>query len=215
MAKLFLQGNFDNVNFEFKSEYKNYFKNTEEIRYDKNLLTGCVNFFDSTFKKVSMKSSDMICEDSINIKNSFGSIENIEINNSLFDALDLDFSDISINNLLVNDAKNDCIDFSFGNYIISKANLKNCGDKGVSVGEKSKFNLQNAKIFNSKIGVASKDDAITKINTILIEDINICLAAYNKKKEFKGSEISVKNFNCKRYEIKQQVDDLSKIQISN
>ena len=214
-AKLFLQGNFENINFEFKTEYKNYFKSSGETRYDKNLLTGCVNFFDSTFEKVSLKSSDMICEDSINIKNSSGSIEKIEINNSLFDGLDLDFSDISINNLLVNNAKNDCIDFSFGKYIISKANLKNCGDKGVSVGEKSKFKLQNAKIFNSKIGVASKDDAVTKINTILIEDINICLAAYNKKKEFKGSEISVKNFNCNRYQIKQQADDLSKIQILN
>ena len=48
-----------------------------------------------------------------------------------------------------------------------------------------------------------------------MEDINICLAAYNKKKEFKGSKISVKNFNCKRYKIKQQADDLSKIQILN
>ena len=42
----------------------------------------------------------MICEDSINIKNSSGSIEKIEINNSLFDGLDLDFSDILIKNLL-------------------------------------------------------------------------------------------------------------------
>ena len=62
----------------------------------------------------------------------------------------------------------------------------------MSVGEKSKFNLQNAKIFNSKVGVASKDDAVTKINTILMEDINICLAAYNKKKSLKDPKFQSK-----------------------
>ena len=54
-AKLFLQGDFENVNFEFKTEYKNYFKSSGEIRYDKNLLTGCVNFFYSTFEKFLLK----------------------------------------------------------------------------------------------------------------------------------------------------------------
>ena len=57
----------------------------------------------------------MICEDSINIKNSSGIINKIQIDNSYFDALDLDFSKIKINDLKVNNAKNDCIDFSLVN----------------------------------------------------------------------------------------------------
>ena len=186
-----------------------------DARYDKNLLTGCANFFDSNFINVSLKSSGMSCEDSINIKNSYGNIDKIEINNSLFDALDLDFSNISIKNLLVNNAKNDCIDFSFGDYKVHQANLNNCGDKGVSIGERSKFNLKEGKIFNSKIGIASKDDATTEIDKILINNIDICLAAYNKKKEFEGSRIFVKEILCKNYEKFQQADDLSKISILN
>ena len=54
----------------------------------------------------------MNCEDSVNIKNSFGNIERVEISNSQYDALDLDFSQISINELFVDNAKNDCLDFS-------------------------------------------------------------------------------------------------------
>jgi len=214
-SKLFIQGEFKNVNFEFENKVNVLTNKFDDARYDKNLLTGCANFFDSNFINVSLKSSGMNCEDSINIKNSYGNIDKIEINNSLFDALDLDFSNISIKNLLVNNAKNDCIDFSFGDYKVHQANLNNCGDKGVSIGERSKFNLKEGKIFNSKIGIASKDDATTEIDKILINNIDICLAAYNKKKEFEGSRIFVKEILCKNYEKFQQADDLSKISILN
>jgi hypothetical protein len=213
-SRLFIQGKFKNVNFNFKREFMNEEVLFNGVRYDKNLLTGCANFFDSDFDNVSIKSLDMACEDSVNIKSSSGNLNNIEINNSSYDALDLDFSEILIKNINVKNANNDCLDFSFGEYRILSANLTNCTDKGISVGENSKLNLNNGFISNSKIGVASKDDALTEINTIKIEDIDICLAAYNKKKEFKGSKINVKNFTCNRYETKLQSDNLSEIIIS-
>tara|TARA_Y100000816_G_scaffold1914_1_gene1101 strand:- start:2436 stop:4559 length:2124 start_codon:yes stop_codon:yes gene_type:complete len=213
-AKLFIQGNFENVNFNFIKDFENQNKKFDNVRYDKNLLTGCVNFFDTNFDEVSLISANMICEDSINIKNSEGILNKIDISNSFFDALDLDFSKITIKNLKVDNAKNDCADFSFGEYEIIQANLKNCGDKGFSVGESSKFILNNGNIFFSNIGIASKDDALTNINKVYMDNINICLAAYNKKKEFKGSKINVKDFNCKQYATLKQSDNLSEINIS-
>ena len=212
-AKLFIQGNFENVNFEFNREFNFQKDKINEIRYDKNLLTGCVNFFDTNFKNIILKSSDMICEDSINIKNSSGIINKIQIDNSYFDALDLDFSKIKINDLKVNNAKNDCIDFSFGEYEIINANLKNCGDKGLSVGERSKLNMHNGVIMYSNIGIASKDDAITNVKNVAMNNMNICLAAYNKKKEFKGSKLNIKSLNCNQYNILKQLDRLSEINI--
>ncbi len=212
-AKVFIQGNFNNVNFEFTRDFENQSKRLENSRYDKNLLTGCVNFFDSSFDKVSLSSSNMICEDSINIKNSSGNLNEIDINNSFFDALDLDFSNIFVKNLKVNNAKNDCADFSFGKYKVEQAILKNCGDKGFSVGERSKFSLDYGNIIFTNVGIASKDDAITDVNRVNMESINVCFAAYNKKKEFKGSKINVKNFDCKQYATLKQLDSLSEINI--
>ena len=212
-AKLFIQGNFENVNFEFNRKFNFQKDKINEIRYDKNLLTGCVNFFDTNFKNIILKSSDMICEDSINIKNSSGIINKIQIDNSYFDALDLDFSKIKINDLKVNNAKNDCIDFSFGEYEIINANLKNCGDKGLSVGERSKLNMHNGVIMYSNIGIASKDDAITNVKNVAMNNMNICLAAYNKKKEFKGSKLNIKSLNCSQYNTLKQLDRLSEINI--
>ncbi len=212
-AKLLIQGNFENVNFEFNRVFNFQNDKISEIRYDKNLLTGCVNFFDTNFKNVMLKSSDMICEDSINIKNSSGLINKIHIENSYFDALDLDFSKIKIKDLKVNNAKNDCIDFSFGEYEIIYANLKNCGDKGLSVGERSKLYMDNGVITYSNVGIASKDEAITNVKNLAMNNMNICLAAYNKKKEFKGSKLNIKSFNCNQYNTLKQIDKLSEINI--
>ena len=47
-----------------------------------------------------------------------------------------------------------------------------------------------------------------------MENMNTCLAAYNKKKEFKGSEMTIKNFNCKQYKTLTEIDNLSKINIA-
>ncbi len=188
-SKLFIQGNFKNVNFEFKKIFNNEKKFSDVSRYDKNLLTGCANFFDTNFEKISIRSTDMICEDSVNIKNSKGDIEKVVINNSLYDAFDLDFSKLDIKNININNAKNDCLDFSFGTYKIQKAYLKNCGDKAFSVGEKSKLNLENGFVTLSKIGVASKDEAITNIEHIRMKEIDLCLSAYKKKKNFKDLKL--------------------------
>ena len=38
-------------------------------------------------------------------------------------------------------SKNDCVDLSAGTYKLNKLRLVNCGDKGLSVGEKSLLQL--------------------------------------------------------------------------
>ena len=50
-AKIFIQGNFSNVNFKFTRDFENQSKSLENSRYDKNLLTGCVNFLILTLIK--------------------------------------------------------------------------------------------------------------------------------------------------------------------
>ena len=74
--------------------------------------------------------------------------------------------------------------------------------------------MHNGVIMYSNIGIASKDDAITNVKNVAMNNMNICLAAYNKKKEFKGSKINVKDFNCKQYATLKQSDNLSEINIS-
>ena len=214
-SKLYIQGNFLNVNFDFERKFSNENIIFDSVRYDKNLLTGCANFYDSRFKDVSIKSSNMICEDSINIKNSTGNINNIEIKDSFYDALDFDFSDLKIKELKINKAFNDCLDFSLGNYEIDKLYAQKCGDKGVSVGEKSKVKIFNASIAESNIGIASKDSSNVEVENLDMNILRTCLAAYRKKREFSSAKLFVKNFQCRNFYIKTDTDKNSIITINN
>ena len=136
-------------------------------RFNKNGLTGCLNFIKINFKhNVNINYENSNCEDSINIRNSKGKIKNLSIINSFSDALDIDFSDISIENVIINKAENDCVDFSFGKYKIKKTLLYNCKDKSVSLGERSTLEIENASIFNSNIALVSKDSSILDVKII-------------------------------------------------
>ena len=128
---------------------------------DKNGLTGCITFSNLDIQNVSIEASGSTCEDTINLINVTGFLDSVKINNSLSDALDIDFSEISIKNIEVSNAGNDCVDFSLGKYEIKNLILSKCGDKAVSIGERSFAKLNNLKADNVVIGLASKDSSIS------------------------------------------------------
>lgn len=196
-----------NINFNGKETIFN--KSDQNI--NNQGLTGCLNFYKISFRNTNIEINNGACEDSINIVNSSGIIYDLKIEKAFSDALDLDFSNIEIKNIKVINANNDCTDFSGGQYIIYKATLNNCGDKGISIGEKSTININNTKIENSLVGVASKDSSVSNIKNISFNNVEVCLTAYNKKQEFYGSLIYISNFECNNFIKEDEVDEKSKI----
>ena len=152
-------------------------------------------------QNVSIKSSDLNCEDSINLIRVKGDLETVTILDSISDALDIDFSHINIDQVKIENAKNDCLDLSYGNYLINKINVKNCGDKGISVGEKSNAIFKEVKIDHSNIGVAVKDTSFAKVENSEIFHSPICFAAYRKKQEFAGAKIKILQTNCENKQL--------------
>ena len=178
-------------------------------------MTGCINFFNVKIDNIYLDILDGYCEDSLNIVNSFGNIKLLNVQSSYADAIDMDFSKIDIDKISVNNAGNDCIDLSSGKYKILFALLNNCGDKAISVGEKSTLDLKTITVNNAKTGLASKDSSLSKVDEAIIENVEICLSAYNKKQEFFGGQIKVKNIECRNFNQKKNIDDVSKIIMSN
>ena len=131
------------------------------------------------------------------------------------DGLDIDFSDVSIDNIFISGSNNDCLDLSYGNYRLGNVKLYNCGDKGLSVGEKSIVYNDYIEVQNTDIGIASKDSSLTKLNTVNLKTTKTCVSAYKKKQEFNGGYLSVKNLNCIDYYKKIDVDNFSEIKIQN
>ena len=184
--------------FHFKSNLNVNLVNSA-FRYDENKLTGCVTFLDVHFEGGNIFSDNMFCEDNINIIRGEGKLDYVKLRDSKFDALDIDFSKITIENINVYQSGNDCVDISYGVYNFKNIDLNKCGDKGLSIGERSNADVINFKSKNTNIAVASKDSSKVFISKSNIDKTKICLAAYNKKPEFDGGLINIDKFKCNKF----------------
>ena len=192
---LFRNTNFTGWTIGFNGAEKTVLKKNKQ-RFNSHGMTGCLNFYNSHFKETFFIANGGQCEDTLNISNSKGSISSISIRNSFADAVDLDFSRISIDNLIVTNAGNDCLDLSGGSYSVAKANLINCSDKGVSVGEASKFMGNNIYVSDANIGISAKDLSKASISTYLTDNVSICTEAKQKKQEFGGALVMIGQMSC-------------------
>jgi hypothetical protein len=167
-----------------------------ESRSDENLLTGCLTFYASELKNVSIQSDYSHCEDSVNLINTEGTISSINISNSFADGLDIDSSQITIDNIDIVNSGNDCLDVSQGIYYFEKLSLSSCKDKAISIGESSRVSIKQSIIDNSKIGLAVKDSSDVDIKNFEGREINYCVQIYRKKQEFGPSKLEILNNTC-------------------
>ncbi len=194
--------NLKDIKINVTSKYYEIYKNDifSQIRHDESLLTGCLTIINSQLENLEINFNYSNCEDAINFIRSKGNIKNLKVQNSQFDALDADSSNIIFENIEIENALNDCVDFSFGNYLVQNLKVINCGDKGLSVGEKSSVNISNFNSTKTNLSFVSKDSSILHLNKFSSDfDKNIiCGKAYNKKQEFDGAEIFLnEKINCK------------------
>ena len=211
----FLNGTVKNLDVNFYGYDGGIFGKIQDYPFDIRGLTGCLSFIDLTIENSKINSLNSSCEDAVNFININGKLVEINIENSRSDGLDMDFSNVQIENLNVKTSANDCVDVSYGQYNLNKLNLNNCGDKSLSVGENSTVYLNELYSKDSNIGIASKDSSKTFANNLNFNNLNTCLSAYNKKQEFLGGIIEVKNLRCVNFIKKLEVDKQSLIYLNN
>ena len=138
------------------------------------------------------------CEDSINFIRTTGTINSLKVKNSPYDAVDMDFSNLNILKASIDNAGNDCFDVSAGSYKVKNLTLDTCHDKGVSVGERSQFFIEDAIVSSTNVAMAAKDSSTLWINSLTTNNTKgYCLEAYRKKQEFNGAEIFINKLKCK------------------
>ena len=183
----------DNVFFEGLSSSNNDSKHN---------VKGAITFYNSDVKITnSIFSNNISGDDYINIINSKFSIENIEIHNSIFDSIDIDFSDGNIRGVKIINPGNDALDFSTSKVSVENIHIINSGDKAISAGENSEINLKEVIIDQSKIGIASKDSSTVIGDDIQILNTQIALASYVKKDIYESPVIKIFNSRIENSEI--------------
>jgi hypothetical protein len=174
----------------------NNVKETLPNRSDENLLTGCITFYNLVLEDVSVTSHNSHCEDSVNFLNVKGDVNKIEILDSTFDALDLDNSELFVKDIYVSNAFNDCVDVSNGKYRFYRVEISGCIDKSISIGEKSKVNVNKLISESSEKGIVVKDSSEVVVKNFKGRNIKTCVQIYRKKQEFGPSKLSVENYEC-------------------
>lgn len=172
--------NFTNFNF---SKIKN-----------ENFLTSPITFYETNVELINVSIENINAEDLLNIVNSNFKIENSNFKNSISDLVDIDNSIGEIINSKFINCQNDCLDFSGSEVKLENIYIENSGDKGLSVGENSKININNLSINkSSKLCIAAKDQSTLNLKNTKLLDCEYGIAAFIKKKEFNQPNITINN----------------------
>ena len=182
------------------------FSGLNTLNYKGWSLTGAVTFYESDVVIEHCVFEHNKCEDALNvIRSNFTFLESL-IQYTFADGLDGDFCDGEIKNSIFKNTNNDCIDFSGSTISIKNCNINNAGDKAISGGEKSNISIENIKVNNANIGVASKDLSQIDIKSSSFNNINIVYAAYQKKAEYGPAKIKSYLSKYRNYKKRQLID---------
>jgi hypothetical protein len=229
--KSFRIGNLDQNNQKLKFGYGIAVINTNEVSVINNTifhrmsaptqlsglgLLGSINFYQSDVRiKNSKFSENLLGDDYLNIIRSNFVIENCLFQNVNSDAVDIDFSKGIMTKLSFKDTGNDALDFSGSNVQLRDIIIHGAGDKAISVGEKSKIDIENVTIFNSVTGIASKDNSEVEANKININNTQYGIVSYMKKNEYGPSKINLNDILITNSEEKYLVEKGSSIKVNN
>jgi len=173
-----------------KANEKSRIKNTKfiglkPIENSANKTLGAVNFYESDVTIDKTELIGNLAEDQLNIIRSEFLIKDSGVIKAMSDGADFDFSKGKIINSSFVEMANDGVDFSGSVVEIEGLLVDGAGDKGISVGERSQILVNKTTIRNTRLGVASKDlSEVTLDKDIIFENLEVGLAAYQKKPEY-------------------------------
>jgi hypothetical protein len=204
-----------------KSELQNVkFSYLSGLKKKEGSVKGLIIYGAINFHKTNVDIKDVIfekisSEDAINIINSKFLIQNAEFRENNSDSIDFDFSEGEIKNVIFEYIGNDAIDFSGSNVTINNAKFFDIKDKVISIGENSSVKIKNIEAVTSNVGIATKDGSIVYAEDIVMNEVKIPFAAFNKKFEYGNSSLYLKNININNFEERWLVDNSSRIFYEN
>lgn len=174
-----------------------------DFKRDKYMLGGCINIVESEIISLNLNILNANCAKAVEILNSNGYINNINIKNTSFDALDSEMSKLTIESINIENVNGDCVGFKRGIFNIKNVQLKNCSDKGISYGEHSDGIIHRANVENSKVGLYVKDSSVLNVEKFVSLNNQYCLMLINLKKNYYGSILNIKenHLQCNKNEI--------------
>lgn len=177
------------------------FKNLTNARSHHN-QPAAITFYECNSINISnsLFGNNLMGDDFINFFRSENiSINNVNFENVLYDAIDSDFSELSIKNSVFENIGNDAVDGSGSIINIDNNYFFRVKDKAISAGEESFININNSLFKSNEIALVSKDASRLISKNNLLENNIIDFASFKKKRFFGFPEAVFENTNIKSY----------------
>ncbi|MGQ8338331.1 lamin tail domain-containing protein [Sunxiuqinia sp. A32] len=158
-------------------------------RYSNVELTGCYFHSKVTGDLVNVKYGEAVIRDCEFVGNDQPDTDGVDLDGSISaEITDCVFQGFYGEN-------SDAIDIGEGskNVLIDSNFIYNITDKGVSVGQESKVDVQNSIIVNCNSGTVAKDSSVVKINNCTYYGCGIAVYAFEKNPGKAGGNIWLKN----------------------
>lgn len=151
---------------------------------------GALNLYGGKFEVSHLRFRDIKKEDALNFVNTTFTGSHIEIQRTGSDAIDVDFSNGKLDHIsihqagVISGAGGDGLDVSGSQLEVEAISMEQVADKGFSIGEGSKVQINGARVKSSKIAVAVKDGATAVFKDLSIEASGKNFDVYIKKPWF-------------------------------
>ena len=154
-------------------------------------LSGAINIINSNVSLSDVSIINSKAEDAINLVSSSFEIDKLSVDGSFSDAVDLDFSSGVIKKLFCMNIGNDCLDISEANVTVQNIEVFNAEDKAISAGENTNLFIDKIDIFDSAIGLVSKDGSKLEVKNANFNDVVLPIAVFQKKASYKDPFIRI------------------------
>jgi hypothetical protein len=156
-------------------------------------------------------------DDGVNIKHGLVSIEDSKFIDNAADHIDLDYCSGSIVNSQFfmsspGDSNGDGVDISGSEMVVKNSTFSGLGDKGISIGEKSRIYLTGNVLKSNNMGIAVKDLSLAYLFRNKFEGNVSDISIYQKKKIFGGGKAFIfEQFPGEAKSFKYKLDEKSEI----
>ena len=183
------------------------------IETNNHATLGAVNFYETEVEINEVEFIENLAEDQLNIIRSEFLLQNSSFLKAMSDGVDFDFSHGQMLNCSFVDMINDAVDFSGSQVEVEGLLIDGVGDKGISAGERSQILVNKTTIKNANLGVASKDlSEVTLDKEITFENLEVGLAAYQKKSEYGPAIINQDLINASKIKTDFMIEEGSMLQ---
>lgn len=161
------------------------------------IQTGAVTFYRSPVTLVRCHFEGTAAEDALNVFGADILLDTVTISGALSDSFDGDFVTGEIKNCVFRDGQADGLDVSGADVLVRDCRFERLGDKGCSIGERSKARIEGGQALDVAVGVASKDASEVTVSSLSIEARSYALAAFVKKPEYGPARLSATSVTLK------------------